>query len=482
MTQPKRSKFLLYGVTRENINEPKLEFDNVLSVPAIYLKLWNDKRPYQIWYGARFTAKSWTKALQLLLKCDNEDYCRVVFARNTQKAARQSQFQLFQDILKRKPMLKDKFEVSKSEMKITNISSGNYLQGGSFEQPESLMSVPDVTDFWAEEPISRLGSIDRDSFLDIAGTLRNSYGKAVIFHFTFNPIGKGNFIYDDFFNADTLRYDESTVCKVKPSPFDNPYCPQDRLDFLENMKIHNPSRHRVDGLGLWGQPIIGNEFYHFQESNHVKSIDYDNTSAIYYAMDYNFNPYMPSSVWQVKRIDGLIHIRCIKEYALKSPLNNIKASCQAFIKDFKNHKGSIYLIDDATGQGKSPINSDPEINSLRKRFKKEMSSVTKSYKFRKSNPRIADRRDEVNDALSEVGKFRIEIDESCLYTIKDFGLVKINHDGKKLKEKYKAKDIAKGLKGEKYGHFSDIADYVITVIIENEQKLKVGSNWRVQKY
>ena len=96
--------FHLLPVTHENYKtDERLEYDNVIPVPKVFVEHWNDTRPYQIWYGARFTGKSYQKAQQLLLKAINQDYFRCVFARRTQKAARESQFQLFQDVLKMYP-------------------------------------------------------------------------------------------------------------------------------------------------------------------------------------------------------------------------------------------------------------------------------------------------------------------------------------------------------------------------------------------
>jgi phage terminase large subunit len=87
-------------------------------------------------------------------------------------------------------------------MKIICRANGNFMMGGSFEQPDTLRSVADPTDFWAEEPITRESQINRQDFFDIVGSLRNAEGVQTQFHFTFNPISKQTWIYEDFFEKD----------------------------------------------------------------------------------------------------------------------------------------------------------------------------------------------------------------------------------------------------------------------------------------
>jgi phage terminase large subunit len=137
-------------------------------------------------------------------------------------------------------------------MKVTCNRNGNFLTGGSFEQPDTLRSVADPTDFWAEEPITRGSEIKRQDFFDIVGSLRNSFGLQTQFHFTFNPISKLTWIYKDFFEAQL--YDVETVFA---NYWDNPFCPQSTIDFLESLKTLDPKRYEVDALGNWGVSYEG---------------------------------------------------------------------------------------------------------------------------------------------------------------------------------------------------------------------------------
>ncbi len=224
----------------------------VIQVPQAFTEVWNSQKPYQIWFGGRGSSKSWSKAIYFLAKAMTAKYCRTIFARDTQKNVRLSQYQLFKDIANRFEVFKDQFRFLDTTMTIICKKTSNMMIGGSFELPDSLRSVADPTDFWAEEPITRQNEIGRQDFFDIVGSLRNAEGVQPQFHFTFNPISKQSWIYKDFFE-DNL-YDAE---KLFVNYWDNPFCPQSTIDFLESLKRLDPKRYAVDGLGQWGVAYEG---------------------------------------------------------------------------------------------------------------------------------------------------------------------------------------------------------------------------------
>lgn len=310
--------------------------DIKIKVPHIYLEHYHDTRPYQIWWGSRFSAKSWTKALFFLLDLRSKPYSRIVFARDTQKNVRGSQYQLFKDIAKRAG-ISNEFDWTDSRLLITNKKTGNFAIGGSFEQPDSLRSQADVTDFWAEEPITREFAIDREDFLDIAGTLRNPYDLPPRFHFSFNPIGKDNFIYEDFFGENRV-YDESEVNSVKTTYLDNEFCPQASKNFLENLRRNHPARYEVDGLGNWG--VAENKspwLYAFDENNQVSKepLRWSPSMPVYLAFDFNINP----MTCVVAQLQPGSFIRIIKAYKVHNC--TIKELCARIKADFY---GAVFRV------------------------------------------------------------------------------------------------------------------------------------------
>src|SRR5687768_12922989 len=106
--------------------QAKLEY--IVNVPYKFTEVWNSAKPYQIWYGVRGSAKSWTKAIQFLCKAKQEQYFRGIFARDTQVSVRTSQYQLFQDVANKFDCFKDEFDFKDTEMKITCKATGNFMQ------------------------------------------------------------------------------------------------------------------------------------------------------------------------------------------------------------------------------------------------------------------------------------------------------------------------------------------------------------------
>lgn len=250
----------------------------IIKVPDKFTTVWNSQLPYQIWYGGRYSAKSWTKAVQLLAKAKTQKYNRTVFARDTQKNVRNSQYQLFQDIAGRFDAFKGQFEFKDTNMKVTCKATGNFLIGGSFEQPDTLRSVADPTDFWAEEPITRGNEISRQDFFDIVGSLRNAEDVQTQFHFTFNPIAKTAWIYKDFFESNLY---EGQVEKLFVNYWDNPFCPKSGLAFLESLKRLDPKRYKVDALGEWGVSYEG-LIYDYTPTNVMPE-------GQFYGLDFGYN-------------------------------------------------------------------------------------------------------------------------------------------------------------------------------------------------
>lgn len=456
--------FQVLPVNDFNLDDPRLEYDNVIPVPEIFVPGFTSKKPYNIWYGSRFSAKSWTKATQYLLNASNPDYFRAVFARMTQKAARDSQFQLFRDLMKRYPLLGDQFNVNKTEMLITHKTNGNFIKGGSFEQPESLMSVPELTNIWVEEPISRRKSLGKSAFEDMAGTLRNDRGIIPQFDMTFNPIVKSNFIFEDFF--DEPKFDSHII---KANYYDNPFCPQDRIDFLDNMKISNPTRYAVDGQGNWGNVMTGFEYYGM--FNRVPNVETARIRKlpIHITFDFNVMPYMSCIVNQVymDKLTGKVVFHAIREYCLKPPHSTVKATVNAMLRDWEPHikQYGCFVYGDASGNNRIPSS---EVRTLYGDVQKHMRGYMAARNKRVSR---SNRKHVIVSADGSIGRYELmqklmsgfepymyRVDPKCEKLIEDYESVQIDANGGKSKKKVKVD----GVQFEKWGHTSDAQDYFLS--------------------
>ena len=233
----------------------------VMLLPKAFKSAMLDPATVNLMYGSRFSAKTETWCRFKLWQIKQEEYSRIIFARRTQKQARDKFFKLFEDIIKN-PQLdwKNDFDVHDTKMKITCKATGNEIKGGSFQNSDDVMGSANVTEFGVDEPISREGSISQEAFENVQGSFRNDKGIKPRFYFMTNPIAKNNFIYKGIVDPETRLYDDFKVTKINYTQ--NPFCPQSGLEYLEGLKKRNFERYKVDGLGEWGNPKVETPFFY----------------------------------------------------------------------------------------------------------------------------------------------------------------------------------------------------------------------------
>ena len=285
----------------------------VILIPSHYKEVLTDfTSPYQIWYGSRVSAKTYVKALQYLYKAVSQPYFRGLFTRETQKDARETQFQLFEDLItKIYPFLQDEFVIEKTSMCVRHIKTGHFMKGASFE--DMPRSLTEYTDFWVDEPITRNSSITRDDLLDISGTLRNSYGMVTQKHMTFNPISTKTFIYEDFFGENKVF--EASILKANYEH--NIFAPPEKIIEFESYKSFDYKRYLVDTLGEWGvitpkSPAVQT----FDVSKHVGKVKAVPNVALLFWVDFNNSP-LACTIWQIYRDNGNFKIRGIREIKIE---------------------------------------------------------------------------------------------------------------------------------------------------------------------
>lgn len=414
-----------FVVPIDDPHDPILLHDNVIGVPRVFIDSWDSDKPYQIYYGSRYSAKTWTVAIKLLLAAANDTYFRCVFARHTQKATRESQFQLFKDLLKRYPLLGRDFTISEAEMKITH-SNGHFLKGGSFEMPESLMGVPELTHFWVDEPISRQGAINRQSFLDIRGTLRNEFGITPKVIFSFNPISKNNFIYEDFFL--NKIYDAEIVLS---NYYHNPWCAEDSKNFLNVMKANDFNRWLVDGNGQWGLVMPEKPFFHgFNPKMVQDDIGVYIDEPLLLSFDFNVSPCTCLVIQVLDSTYGEeMGFNVVKEFQVEGGTSTLCTHIKS--SGILDHEGGYQITGDRSGNNRSAASNLTNYEIILEEF-----DITK-YKLTYAegrNDRIIYSRDVCNYMLEHIPT---RIDTSCMQTAIDLSTGEADDYGKIIKNRSK---------------------------------------------
>jgi len=237
------------------------------------------KERIQIWYGGSGSGKSDAKATELLLKCITRPYCRVMFCRKVFDSIRMSQFQLFNDVIKRNGF-EEFFNVTDHNMKIVCRDNGNILFARGLDDVDKITSVADVTDVWIEEPIDKKGSISSSDFTELNRRLRCPIATNHI-HLTFNPITSESWIHDYFFKSN--EYEAFKLCTTYK---DNYFSPPEMARQFEILKNKKPDEYKVYALGEWGRLKQG---LVFPEYTIIESFPMD-CSKWGYGLDWGFYP------------------------------------------------------------------------------------------------------------------------------------------------------------------------------------------------
>lgn len=248
-------------------------------VNDVYLKNFNRKERIQIWYGGSGGGKSDAKATELLLKCLFQPYCRVMFCRKFKEQIRDSQFQLFKDLIKRYG-LASAFKVKEQDMDIICAENGNMLLSGGLDDVDKLKSIPDITDIWIEEPIDKKGNISSTDFTELNRRLRSTKASNHI-HLTFNPISIESWIHEYFFKSN--EYGAFVLCTTYK---DNVFSPEETERQFEILRIKKPDEYDVYALGKWGKLKQG---LIFPEYSVIETFPAD-CSKWGYGLDWGFFP------------------------------------------------------------------------------------------------------------------------------------------------------------------------------------------------
>ena len=199
----------------------------------------------QVRYGGSASGKSDVTASELLFKALTQPYFRGLFVRKFKESVRDSQFALFDDLIKRYE-LEPFFRINRSEMDIYCVHNGNKLLSGGLDDVDKLKSIPDVTDIWIEEPIDRKGSVTESDFTELNRRLRCDKASNHIY-LTFNPIAKESWIYRLLFAQNIFD-----SFALKTTYRDNMFLPADTPAQYEALRKTSPTEYEIYANGEWG--------------------------------------------------------------------------------------------------------------------------------------------------------------------------------------------------------------------------------------
>lgn len=464
-----------------NIHWP--EWETLVNEP--FLHLLPDQSRYLVLYGGRGSSKSDFAAKKLIYRCLTENYFRCVLVRNTYASIQNSSYDTIKDIIIELG-LAELFTFKLQPLEIHCVNGNRFIARGC-DDTTKLKSIKDPSCVWYEEDIPA-----EADFITITTGIRTQKADYLQEIFTINPEVEGNYqdhwFWKRYFEGRTQKT-FSGVTKIsvtdeegKASTIDlsyrchhstykdNKYLPPEYEAFLMDLKLKNPYYWEVYCNGNWGNKVFGGLFYKcFDVGRNTLTWTYDPNIPLHISFDFNVNPYMSCSVWQMN--GGSVYL--IDEIAMKSPNNRTKDTCWEFTRRYNNHKTGLFVYGDPAGRAES-TKTEAGWNEY-SIITKELEKYRPTLRLLSVAPNHKLRGDFINSIFEgSIPDVRIYIHEKSVYLKNDLMFGKEDSEGYKLKEKHKDDN---GVQSEKYHHFSDGMDYMICSAFASEfERFQSGTN------
>lgn len=433
-----------------------------------------NKDRYLIFYGGRGSSKSNFAAKKLIYRCLTEDYFRCILVRNTYAAIKDSSYQTIKDIIYELG-LGELFEFKLQPLEI-HCKNGNSFIARGCDDTQKIKSVKDPSAIWWEEDIP----LESD-FITVTTSVRTTKAPYLQEIFSINPEVEGDYkdhwFYKRFFgdkveksfsSVTPMKIDENTTVNLTYTVHhswykDNKWLPPEFIAFLMDLKVKNPYYYTIYCLGYWGNKQTGGLFYkHFDRAKSTDSkVAYNPDIALHLTFDFNVNPYMSASLWQVV---GKVAY-CIDEFAMVSPDNNTAGVCKEFTRRYLSHNAGLFIYGDPSGKNED-TRSEKGHNDYTV-IRKDLIQFNPVSRVDSKHPPVVTRGNFINNIFQDGFEgVNIIISEKCKHFINDLLFLKEASDGTKFKEK--TKDKESGITYEKYGHFTDGFDYFICKCFNTE--------------
>lgn len=216
-----------------------------------YRDFWNYKGRYLVVKGSRASKKSKTTALKLIYRMMQPQYkdANAIVFRKTYRTLKDSCFSDLKWAIHRLSA-DDFWDAKVSPLEITYLPTGQKILFRGLDDPLKVTSISVDHGFlcwaWLEEAYELFNEADFDMIDEsLRGAVPDQLYKQWII--TFNPWNEKHWIKNRFFDRedpDILAMTTNYMC--------NEWLDASDLKLFEDMRLHNPRRYRVAGLGDWG--------------------------------------------------------------------------------------------------------------------------------------------------------------------------------------------------------------------------------------
>lgn len=252
---------------------------------AYYRRLKDNTRG-QIYFGGASSGKSYFIAQRIVL--DTLNGRNTLVLRNVARTLRGSCWnEVIKAINALKPVLRDCFHVSKSEMLITAVNNGAQILFAGLDDVEKIKSITPangvLTDIWIEEATET----SYDDFKQLEKRLRGESRHPKRITLSFNPVYKEHWIYGQFFKGwdeSKTEYKADGLSILKTTYKDNRFLTPDDIYALENEQ--DEYYREVYTLGNWD--VLGDVIFRNWRTEDLSEFS-KSADKLYFGLDFGFS-------------------------------------------------------------------------------------------------------------------------------------------------------------------------------------------------
>lgn len=442
--------------------------------------------------GAAGGGKSYLGSCWLVSSCMRFSDIRAVVARKTLKSLKGSTFNTIKKVCKEWGLVKDKhYKINKLEGTLTFWNDSVIIMQEMIDLP----SDPNFERFGSSEYtiafIDEVSEISEKAVEVLFSRLRwriSETFKASRMLMSTNPCinwVRSRFVQDDDGNPVVCDDGEAYV---PFSVFDNP-----NLQFVQTYvaglnKIKDKATRERLLYGNWDfvESNIMAAYWNFNGEKHLvtglRERAYNPLKPLISGWDFNVAPYMSELEVQVDYESKKVYVLEENIGRPESKENNTPALAKK-VRDKnieRNHIGGIVITGDPAGLSRSTQTVDGVNNYTIILDNMKNRALRPKIRLLPKQPPHTTRLDFVNAILNGYDGWSLEIDMRCRKLTEDLIYQKKNPDG--TKQKKKVTNPKTGGKEEKYGHLSDILDYVLVLFLSDSWKRFQNQKTSVETY
>lgn len=418
--------------------------------------------------GGRGAAKSDFVAKKQIYRCLSEKFFRCIVVRSQYNTLQASCYQNLKDLIIEMG-LNELFTFRLQPLNIECINGNSFMFRGC-DDTNTIKSVKEPSSLWFEEDIPT-----EEDWLTITTSVRTLKAEYIQEIFSINPEVEGNYqdnwFWKRFFEGKPVNqsFKESVAMEFEyngskqtiqlkytvhhSDHTHNKWLPMEYRARLIAEKEKNPYYYTIYTLGHWGNKQLGGRFYKmFDIGKNTRVNKYNPNIPLHISFDFNVNPYMSCSVWQIVGQRAYN----IDEIAMVSPDNTTSKVCKEFTRRYNSHNTGLFVYGDPSGKNED-TRSEKGFNDFHI-IQRELDKYRPVLRVAIRHPPVHLRGQWINSAFEgKVDDMQVFINETSTFLKNDLLFGKEASDGSKLKEKA-TKD---GVSYEKYHHMSDNQDYFL---------------------